>query len=222
MEGRNRMGRTTENLRERIQNLVEKERPIVLTTHTFPHSEEEYMEQVLTIFLEIMQQKSITDYVVYFVKELVGNAKKANAKRLYFSEKKLDINRAEDYLLGMKTFKTDMMENKKYYIALQEKKDLYMRLKLWKEENVIKIEVSNNVRLTTFEENRMKDKLEKGKCYGSLETALVETVDDTEGAGLGLIILVLMMKKMGIDNEQLWIEKGESETRIGVTIPIVA
>ena len=211
-----------DKLRRQIWHMVQAGKPIVLTTYTFSHSTEVYLEQVLTIFLEIMHQKSITDYVVYFVKELMGNAKKANIKRVYFNDKKLNIHRAEDYLQGMKTFKMDMLQNRKYYMTMQEKLRLYMRVKLWKENNAIKIEVSNNSRITTFEESRMQDKLEKGKQYVSLEDALVEAVDDIEGAGLGFIILILMMKKMGIDREQLWIEKGDSETRIGVNIPLSA
>ena len=211
-----------DKLHRKIHQLVEAGRPVVLTTYTFPHSMEVYMEQVLTIFLEIIQQKSIADHVVYFVKELMENAKKANTKRIYFNEKQLDINKSEDYQLGMKTFKNDIFENRKYYLALQEKEGLFIKLKLWKEEGTIKIEVSNNCRLTVYEETRMKDKLEMGRQYGSLEDALIEAADDTEGGGLGLIILVLMIKKMGVTQERIWVEKGEGETKIGVEIPVQA
>ena len=209
-----------EKLQKQIKQLIQAKRPIVLTTYTFPFKMEVYMEQVLTVFLEIMQQDSITDYVVYFVKELVGNAKKANAKRVYFKEKNLDIQSECDYERGMKSFKSEIFGNKKHYLALQEKEGLYIRLKLWKENNVIKIEVSNNVLITAYEEKRMLDKLEMGKQYSSLEDALTQAVDDSEGGGLGLIILVLMMKKMGVNREQIWIQKTESETKIGVEIPI--
>ena len=209
-------------LYNQIQHLVKTGRPVVLTTYTFPRSIETVMEQVLTAYLEIVKQKSIAEYVVYFVKELMINAKKANTKRVYFNEKNLNIHSIEDYLLGMKTFKADIFENKKHYLSLQEKQGLYIRLKLWKEDNAIKIEVSNNVKITAYEESRMKNKLEIGKKYGSLEDALMEAVDDIEGAGLGLIILVLMVKKIGVDQERIWVKKEEGETKIGVEIPVQA
>jgi hypothetical protein len=207
-------------LDEHIRTLVHSEQPIILITPTFPRAMEQYMEQVLTIFLKAVQQEAITDYVVDFVKELMKNAKKANTKRVYFDEKGLDIHCSEDYLEGMKSFKTDIVEKKDYYLTLQEKHGLYIQLKLWKEKKKIKIEVTNNARITMIEEKRMMDKIEMGKQYKALEKVIADTIDDMEGSGLGLIILVLMMRKMGTKAEQIKIEKGENETKIGVAIPV--
>ena len=210
---------SVEELNELIQALVQSEQPIVITTYTFPHEMEQYMEQVMEVFFQIIEQEAITDYVIYFVKELIGNAKKANSKRVYFTDKGLDIHCMEDYLKGMKTFKSELLDNKDYYLALQEREGLYIQLRLWKEGESVKIEVSNNVRIAVIEEKRMMNKIEMGMQYKALEKAVSEAIDDMEGSGLGLIILVLMMKKMGTSADQIRIEKSENETKIGVEIP---
>jgi hypothetical protein len=211
-----------EKLNVLVRALIQSDQPITLTTYTFPRSTEQYMEQALSIFFEEVKQQEMADYVIYFVKELIGNAKKANSKRVYFAEKGLDIHKEEDYEEGMKTFKSDLLEKNEYYLSLQRKLKLYIKLKLWKKGEKIKIEVSNNARITAMEEERMISKIKIGKQYKALENIMTATdaIDDIEGSGLGLIILVLMMKKMGTAAEKIKIVKEDNETTIRVEMPI--
>jgi hypothetical protein len=210
-------------LRQQINALVRAGRPIVFTTATFSSSADAYMEQVLNVFLEITGQAAIADYAVFIVRELMNNAKKANTKRVYFTEKNLDINNKEEYRRGMRTFRADIPKNRQRYLALQEQRGLYIRLKLWKEGRAVKLEVSNNAVITPAEESSLRSKLDMGGRCDSLEDVLADTVDEAadeaEGAGLGIIILVLMMKKLGLRRESMWFEAGGSETKIGVEIP---
>ena len=73
----------------------------------------------------------------------------------------------------------------------------------------IKIEVRNNSELTAFEYKRIHDKIVKAHQYSSIEEAFSQILDDTEGAGLGLIIMILMLRKIGLtdDNYQRSIAK---------------
>ncbi len=63
--------------------------PLSITTYTLPHEMEMYMEDVLTAFLQEMEQPQMIEYLKYCLNELITNAKKANTKRIYFKEKKL-------------------------------------------------------------------------------------------------------------------------------------
>jgi len=49
-----------------------------ILTYTLPHDIEVYMEEVLDVFLGELGQKKLKDYVVYCLRELAVNAKKAN------------------------------------------------------------------------------------------------------------------------------------------------
>ncbi|MBL8965489.1 MAG: hypothetical protein JNG85_00700, partial [Spirochaetaceae bacterium] len=68
--------------------------PLTITTYTLPHDIEVYMEEVLDVFLSELGQKKLKDYLVYCLRELAVNAKKANTKRVYFEVKGLDIDDA--------------------------------------------------------------------------------------------------------------------------------
>ena len=52
------------------------------------------------------------------------------------------------------------------------------------------------------------NKIKTGEKYANLEDVMSETVDDMEGSGLGLIILILMMKKMGVGEDKRKVQKG--------------
>jgi putative nucleotidyltransferase with HDIG domain len=204
----------------KIKKAVQSGIPLTITTFTLPHEIELYVEQVLTIFLKQVDQEKLKDYVVYCVQELAVNAKKANTKRVYFTERGLDLSNPEDYKLGMTTFKEDTLSNIGPYLQLQKDKGLYVKLIFQVKKNIIYIEVRNNIAITKTELIRIHDKLARSRQYNNLEDALSQVLDDSEGAGLGLVILVLMLKKMGLDEDCFDITGTDTETIARIIIPL--
>jgi putative nucleotidyltransferase with HDIG domain len=196
--------------------------PLTITTYTLPHDIEIYMEEVLDVFLSELGQKKLKDYLVYCLRELAVNAKKANTKRVYFDARSLDINDPGEYEEGMKNFKQDTLENISYYLGKQKEKGYYVKIIFQAKGSNIIIEVRNNVEINKKEYVRIHDKLARSRQYNSLEEALSNVLDPSEGAGLGLVILVLMLKKIGLDEEcfDIWAENGETVARI--TVPVAA
>jgi len=200
----------------KIQKATRMGVPLSITTYTLPHEIEMYIADVLECFLKELNQERLKDYLSYCINELTTNAKKANTKRVYFAEKKLDINDPDDYFLGMKTFKEDTLSNIAYYLQLQKEAGLYVKVILQVRNDSILIETRNNSEMTKTEFKRVFDKIARSRQFVSLEEALSQVLDDSEGAGLGLVIMILMLKKVGLDDEnyQLIVESGETITRI--------
>ncbi|MDR1210767.1 MAG: HDOD domain-containing protein, partial [Spirochaetaceae bacterium] len=205
---------------EKIKKAVQNGIPLTITTYTLPHEIEIYIEQVLTVFLRTAGQEKLKDYVVYCVQELAVNAKKANTKRVYFMERGLALDDPEDYKLGMINFKEETLGNITHYLRLQKEKGLYIKLSLQIKKNIIHIEIRNNVVITKTELIRIHDKLARSRQYNNLEDALSQVLDDSEGAGLGLVILVLMLKKIGLDEDCFDILATEKETVARIVIPL--
>ena len=204
----------------KIKKAIQSSIPLTVTTFTLPHEIEVYIEQVLSVFLKLLDQEKLKDYVAYCVQELSVNAKKANTKRVYFMERGLDLSNSEDYKAGMVNFKENTLGNIAHYLQLQKEKGLYIRLVLQIKNNIIYIEVRNNVAVTKTELIRIHDKLARSRQYNNLEDALAQVLDDSEGAGLGLVILVLMLKKMGLDEDCFDIFGTEKETIARLVIPL--
>jgi putative nucleotidyltransferase with HDIG domain len=204
----------------KVKKAVQLGIPLTITTFTLPHEIELYIEQVLTVFLQEAEQGKLKDYIVYCVQELAVNAKKANTKRVYFIERGLDLSNPTDYKEGMSSFKETTLNNIAHYLQLQKDRGLYIKLILQVKKNIIYIEVRNNVAVTKTELIRVHDKLARSRQYNSLEDALAQVLDDSEGAGLGLVILVLMLKKMGLDEDCFDILATERETIARIVIPL--
>lgn len=196
--------------------------PLTITTFTLPHEIEVYMEEVLEVFLSELGQAKIKDYLVYCLRELAVNAKKANTKRVYFETRGLNLHDPDEYDEGMKSFKSDTMENLSFYLQKQKEKQYYIKIIFQARGSNVVLEVRNNSELTRTEFLRVQDKLARSRKYTSLEEAMAQVLDASEGAGLGLVILVLMLKKMGLDEEcfDLHVENGETVARI--TVPVNA
>ena len=202
--------------KEKIKSSIRLWLPICITTYTLPHQMEMYMQDVLESFLTECHQEHMTSALSYCMGELITNAKKANTKRVYFQEKGLDIYNESDYNKGMKNFKTETLDNIDYYLQLQKKAGLYVSLILQEYRDKIKIEIRNNVELTVFEYKRIHDKLARAQKYRSVDEVLNKILDASEGAGLVIVIIILMLEKIGLteENYQVVCENGETITRI--------
>ena len=77
----------------KIKMAIQAGIPLSITTYTLPHEMEIYMKDVLTAFLNELNQEQMVEYLNYCLEELINNAKKANTKRVYFEDKHLDITK---------------------------------------------------------------------------------------------------------------------------------
>ncbi len=193
--------------------------PISIKTYTLPHETEVYMESILGIFLEEFGQVGLKDRIAYCMKELAVNAKKANTKRVYFKEKNLDINNPEQYEEGMKTFKNDTLSNIDHYLKLQQEEGLYIKTVFHAKGNEFILSIKNNTEISKKEQMRVYDRIARSRAFETMEEALTTVLDDSEGAGLGIVILVLMLKKLGLSEDAFDIDVENGETIAQITLP---
>src|SRR5271157_1334615 len=99
---------------EQIKRAAHDAIPLTFKTYTLPHETEIYLDKVLENFLVELGQEKLKEPLSYCLRELAVNAKKANTKRVYFQEKKLDLGKDQDYEQGMKTFKQETFDNLQY------------------------------------------------------------------------------------------------------------
>ena len=200
----------------KIKTAIQAEIPLTITTYTLPQEIVVYIDDVLKAFLTEINQEQIFDPLSYCLKELTNNAKKANTKRIYFLDKKLDIMNKSDYDKGMQSFKEDTLSNIRFYLEQQRKLGLYVKVIIQARNNKIKIEIRNKCELAVFEYKRIHDKITRALQFDSVEEGISQLLDDTEGAGLGLVIMILMLRKLGLteENYQVLSENGETITRL--------
>lgn len=204
---------------EKIRKAALSGIPLSITTYTLSHEMEIYITDVLESFLKAIGHEHIKEYLAYCIQELAVNAKKANTKRVYFKEKNLDITNPNDYRLGMKSFKEDTLSDIIHYLKKQKEEGLYVKIVLQVEGETITIEIRNNSEMVSDEYVRIHDKLARSKKISVMGDSLSQILDDSEGAGLGLVIIMQMLRKIGLteENYEVMVEDGETITRL--TIP---
>lgn len=205
---------------KKIKQAVQSGIPLSITTYTLPHEMEMYISEILTAFLKELNKADITEYLTYCLSELTTNAKKANTKRVYFKEKGLNIEDPNDYIEGMKKFKSDILENVNYWLNLQKSENYYIKIFFQNNAKYLKIEVRNNSPLVFEEYKRVHDKIVRAQQYTAIDDAFTQILDDTEGAGLGLTILILMLQKMGFSQDNFHVIVQNNETIMRIVLPV--
>ena len=206
--------------KNKIEQAVHMNIPISINTYTLPKETEDYIVDVAKIFLTLVHQTEIQDYIVYCLNELTTNAKKANTKRVYFKEKGFDIYDQKSYDEGMLNFKQESLGNIDYYLQQQKKEGLYIKVIMQAKQGYIVFEVRNNVQMVATEFKRIFDRMVVARDYENVDQAFMQAIDDTEGAGLGLIIMLLMLKKIGLQEDAFELITEKDLTINRITIPI--
>jgi putative nucleotidyltransferase with HDIG domain len=193
--------------------------PLTFKTYTLPHETEIYLDKVLESFLVELGQEKLKEPLSYCLRELAVNAKKANTKRVYFLEKGLDLNNDKEYESGMKNFKQETFDNIQHFLQKQKELGMYIKVIFQTKGPALSIMVRNNVEITRKEQMRVFDRLARSRAFTSLEEAFSTVLDSSEGAGLGIVILVLMMKKIGLTEDCFSIDSQDGETVATITVP---
>ena len=194
--------------------------PLTVRSFTLPHDTEVYLEEILGVFLKELGQERLKDPLAYCLRELAVNAKKANTKRVYFIEKELDLANEDQYEEGMRNFKQETLDNINHFLEKQKEQGLYIKVIFHTRGGRLNLYVANNTEITKREQFRVYDRIARSRAFDSLEEALTTVIDDSEGAGLGIVILVLMLKKIGLDEDAFDIDTKNGETIARIVIPM--
>ncbi len=200
-----------------IKDAVKERRPVNFYCYTLTLEQKQRFQSILNIFLEECNESYLFNCLSYCLFELLDNASKANAKRIYFKEQKLNINDAGDYANGMRNFKSNLSDNTQHYKDELEAGMLQVHLQL-SANDVITLSVSNNTKITDAEKKRIEEKISKTQNYENVADAFAD-IDQTEGSGLGIITIVIMLRKLGLSMDCLKFRTTDEETIAEIVIP---
>ena len=200
-----------------IKDAVRERRPVNFYCYTLTLEQKQRFQNILDVFLKECDEYYLFNCLSYCLFELLDNASKANAKRIYFKEQNLDIDNQKDYASGMKNFKSNLSDNKQHYKDELESGLFQVHLQL-SANDVISLSVSNNTKITENEYKRIQDKIDKTKNYDNVADAFAD-IDQTEGSGLGIITIVIMLRKLGLTMDCLKFSTTEEETVASIVIP---
>ena len=174
------------------------------------------------------KKEGLGDTVYNVVQELVHNAVKANLKRSYFKKNNLRMDDAESYAEGLAAFKASLgtVTDAEWKQAVHEL-GLRVTVEVDIDETRVLIYVENNAVMIPEEERRLRTQLARAMSGDESGAAnmveFAETYgDESEGAGLGLALVIMLIKDMGFNPEYFRVFTRGGSTVARLEFPLIA
>lgn len=191
-----------------------------ITAHSYNQREREQVDRILLRYLGEGRMMDLHSLLAYCLHELAGNARKANIKRLYYQEMGLDMADDADYAAGLDGFKQVATTDDATWSQRMKEAGMYIRFQFLKNRDRITVVVRNNAPLLPVERKRISAKLTEASRFQNMAEAYEHVHDFTEGAGLGLTMVVIMLRNMGLSTRTLQIYATDKETIAHITLPL--
>lgn len=195
---------------------------MVIKAYGFIPVTEYFMRDFVKKLMHKYNRPELATPIAMIIKELTVNATKANFKRIIFTENKVNMNDPVDYARGMKLFRdaiSDRMSLEYGRKAKQARLNIHASFDFDRDRVII--EIRNNLGMTRSEEARVRAKLREAMRCSDVAEFMMENIDETEGAGLGLVLSLMALKSSGIDPHMLTIKTDyETHTQARVEIPL--
>jgi HD-like signal output (HDOD) protein len=205
-----------------IQRAVRNSVPLVfrlagLLPESFP-----LLDAILQVYLGELGQEKIQEPLSYCLKELIANAQKANAKRVYFEEHGLRISHREEYEKGMTGFHKEISQSLPHFLEKLRERRMSIEVSFHFTGGAINLSVRNDAVISLVELSRINERIARTRTFHSFFEVLDTAVDYTEGAGLGIMMLIQFLKRIGLDEKAFSIRTEQGKTLASIIIPMSA
>lgn len=198
-----------------IAEIVEQKQPFKLRFYVLNEDVERRVEEATNYVFSYYGHGEMVGVIYTCIKELMINATKANLKRVLFEDSHLDINNEEAYVQGMISFRNYLNEaSYAEHLPALKNRGYWVEIRFEYSEDGVRIEVFNHARMTDLENKRLRDKLKKAMQYEDIATYYIEQGDELEGAGMGIALIVMLLKGIGVDPAYFRIGNTSNDTTV--------
>lgn len=213
---------TSQDIVHEILSAINRNQEIVFVSYSILDETEKNIQFALSKILERHNKSDLYTPVYSSLKELVANAIKANAKYILIEEG--EIKDPDDIMEVVNKVRNILNEESLLLYGIKAKHyRLSTRIYLKPQTTRLTIEVINNLPVPQKELERMRERIERSSHYDSIADFYLENPDPAaEGMGLGLSMVVVLLKSVGIPytNFTLYTDF-KSKTVARIIIPLI-
>lgn len=172
-----------------------------MSLRIFNEIEQRRLQDLLLQVEQISNINNISNILYSALNELITNATRANMKRAYFKLHGIPFDESEHFFQGLTTFREiyPRIHNHPEYHRKLEEMDLEVSIKINLSPERLLIYVENNSLMTGEEERRIREKLAGAMNVKDLIQFSLKHGDSKEGEGLGLAMVVQLLKYLGFN-----------------------
>jgi len=189
---------TSQDIIHEILSAINRNQEIVFVSYSVLDETEKNIQYALSKILERHNKSDLYTPVYSSLKELVANAIKANAKYILIEEG--EIKDPDDIMEVVDKVRNILNEESLLLYGIKAKQyRLSTRIYLKPQTTRLIIDVINNLPVPQKELERMRERIERSSNYDSIADFYLENPDPSaEGMGLGLSMVVVLLKSVGI------------------------
>lgn len=181
------------------------------------------IESVFNNNMKLNNNPEMKSILYACTKELMVNASKSNIKKTFFIEAKINENDREVYNIAKKSVLKLMNEHCLPYMREKLKKYNYeVEVKIENKDNGIVLTVRNPTPLLEDEEQKIREIFKLGMQNNTSDISLFYSDEDdcSEGAGIGLLLVINLLKEMGINPALFRMGVVKNDTIARIEIPL--
>ncbi len=189
-----------EKLKTAVDHAIEHENLIRIRAYAVISATETGLSYIVEQILGKYHREDMLGPVYTSVKELSLNGAKANFKRILFDDEKIDGDNDSEYEKGMLLFKERLNENWVLeYGKKARERSLFVDIFFDFNPQRLILEVVNNRPISRKEDVRIREKFLTAMRYDDIAQFYMEGGDSSEGAGMGIVLVTMMLKAQDID-----------------------
>jgi len=205
--------------RKQIYEKIAKSEPVKLSFKYVTDDLLMFINSILTRELAKHDLQYLIYSIITILRELIVNSLKANAKRIFFENNNLDINNPSDYKAGVERFKEEIIGD---FDSIKDEilsNSHNINFNISEESDSLLFTIKNSVPIIPEELIRINSRIDIAVQLANFSDIYDKIEDETEGAGLGIALIVMFLKSMGIAPSSFTIKSDNKVTVASVQIP---
>jgi hypothetical protein len=208
---------------KKVDLAISRQAPLTFLTRVLGDSGEAKLKYILLKVLGSVNREDLMELFYTSAKELIANSTKAAIKRILFEENNVSQTDESRYDEIMGQFKENLTDKKfPFYKGKMKEKGLVVSIKFQYNQNFVVMSITNNFPLLPKEEERVRQKFHNAQKYDNLFQFYMDHGDNTEGAGMGITLVEIMLAQSGFDRHffTIYNNKELSETTARMEVPL--
>lgn len=183
-----------------LKNIINEEKAFNIKYFIIDDDVERKIESAISMIFDKYGKPDWSGVVYTCIKELMVNGTKANLKRVLFENNNFNIDDEMQYVKGMIDFRNALNEaSYRSFLKELKERDFWVNVRFEYNKDGVRILVVNNAHITAIEDKRLREKLKKAMAYEDIAQFYMDQGDELEGAGMGIALIVMLLKGMEID-----------------------
>ena len=190
-------------------------RPLVVRSATLSPEQVDALVAALYQVLLSLGKEEIHDQISYCLRELIENAVRANLKRSVFRKAGLDIANPDDYAKGIRLLQDEDADS-----PPEPANDAFVEVCIEQNAEHIVLRVSNSAQMVETERLRVTQRLSAAQLYETFDEVYEQVEDDTESAGMGLVMLGMLLRRLGVPDYGIRFSSADGVTTFEILLPL--